>query len=385
MRSSFVRRAWRGSVLALSLAALAGCSLFSNRNPRYDPAPLTEYTAGISAHIVWTAALGSGGGYGFAPVVVGDSVYAAAANGAVARLELTSGRIQWQGNAKTSLTAGVGSDGQVTAVAATDGSVIAFDSQGKEKWRAHATSQVDIPPTVGAGIVAVRSSDYRIQAFDENTGEPLWSVQRPGPALALKTNMRMIIVEGLLIAGLPNGKILAINARTGHIQWEAAVSVPKGAGDLDRISDVVGAPQTQGSLLCAVAYQGNMKCFDVSQGGRPVWDQRFSSATGMTTDSQQAYAANQSSEEFAFSLADGHQVWKQSGLRYRRLSAPAVTPQALAVGDYQGYVHFLSRTDGHLLGRLQVGSDPITSPLVATRLGVLVQTANGNLTLVGVN
>lgn len=385
MPSSFVRRVWRCSVLALSMASLAGCSLFSNRNPRYDPVPLTEYAAGISARVVWTAAVGSGGGYGFAPAVVGDSVYAAAANGGVARLDLASGRVQWQGNAKTTLTAGVGSDGQVTAVAAADGSVIAFDGQGKEKWRVRATSQVDIPPAVGAGIVAVRSSDYRIQAFDENSGELLWSFQRPGPALALKTSIRMIIVEGLLIAGMPNGKIMAINARTGRVQWEATVSVGQGASDLDRISDVVGAPQTQGSLLCGVAYQGSMKCFDVSQGGRPVWEQRFSSATGMTTDSQQAYAANQRGEVFAFGLTDGHQVWKQAGLRYRQLSSPAVTPQALAVGDYQGYVHFLSRTDGHLLGRIQVGSDPITSPLVATSRGVLVQTDNGNLTLIGVN
>ncbi|MEO6986363.1 MAG: outer membrane protein assembly factor BamB [Paralcaligenes sp.] len=385
MSSFSVSRVWRCSVLMLGVAFLAGCSLFSNKDARYDPAPLTEYAAGVSAHVVWTTALGSGGGYGFAPMVVGDSVYAAAANGAVTRLDLASGRVQWQGNAKTSLTAGVGSDGQVTAVAAADGSVIAFDSQGKEKWRERATSQVDIPPVVGAGIVAVRSSDYRLQAFDENTGELLWNLQRPGPALALKTSIRMIIVDGLLIAGMPNGKILAINARNGHVQWEATISVPNGASDLDRISDVVGAPQTQGSLLCGVAYQGSMKCFDASQGGRPVWEQRFSSSTGMTTDSEHAYAANDSSEVFAFSMADGHQIWKQAGLRYRQLSSPAVTPQALALGDYQGYVHFLSRTDGHLLGRIQIGSDPIVSPLVATNRGVLVQTTSGNLVLVGVN
>jgi outer membrane protein assembly factor BamB len=48
-------------------------------------------------------------------------------------------------------------------------------------------------------------------------------------------------------------------------------------------------------------------------------------------------------------------------------------------------VHVLSRDDGHLLGRIQVGSDPIVSPLVATTHGILVQTGNGNLVLVGAN
>lgn len=385
MSLAFTRRALRNTVLALSVSALAGCSLFSNRNPRYDPSPLTEYTAGISATIVWSVSVGSDGGFGFAPVMVGDSVYAATPNGSVSKVDIASGRIQWRGDAKHELTAGVGSDGQTTAVATADGTIVAFDDTGVEKWKTKASSAVNIPPTVGAGVVVVRSSDYRIQAFDAATGELRWNIQRPGPALALKTTMQMIIVDGLLISGMPNGRLMAINPANGAVQWEGTISISQGATDLERISDVVGSPQIQGPLLCGVSYQGRMVCFDVSQGGRPIWEQNFSSNTGMATDAQQAYAANQRSVVYAFSLADGHEVWKQDALSNRRLSAPAVVPQAVAFGDLEGYVHFLSRTDGKLLGRVQVGGDAITSPLLATNRGVLVQTGNGNLVLVGVN
>lgn len=378
-------RVLRRSLCAISLAVVAGCSMFSSPNPRYDPVPLTEYPAGVSAAVAWSASIGSGGGFGFAPAVVGDSVYAAAPSGQVSKLDLATGRIQWQGNAKTPLSAGVGSDGHTTAVASADGTVIAFDGQGAELWRAKATSEVNIPPAVGAGVVVVRSSDYRIQAFDAATGEPRWNIQRPGPALALKTSMQMIVLEGLVISGLPNGKMMAINASNGAVQWEGTVSVSQGATDLERISDVVGAPQVQGPLLCGVSYQGRMVCFDVSQGGRIVWERNFSSNTGMATDTQHAYAANQHDIVYAFSLADGHQAWSQDALRNRRLSAPAITPQAVAFGDFEGYVHFLSRTDGRLLGRVQVGGGAIVSPLVGTNRGVLVQTGNGGLLLVGVN
>lgn len=384
MLISVARRVLCRSLVALGVTALAGCSMFSSPDPRFDPAPLTEYPAGISAHVIWSASIGSGGGSGFGPQVVGDNVYAATPSGSVAKVDLATGTIRWQANAK-SLSAGVGSDGNVTAVATPDGTVIAFDDKGAEKWRVAASSQVDIPPAVGEGVVVVRSSDYRIQAFDENSGSPLWNVQRPGPALALRTNMRMVIIEGLVISGLPNGRLMAINLHTGAVQWEGTVSVSQGATDLERVSDVVGSPQTQGSLLCAVSYQGKMACFDVSQGGRPLWDKPFSSATGMVTDSQQAYASNQRGVVYAFRLADGSQVWKQDALLNRSLSGPAVIPQALAVGDYQGYVHFLSRTDGHLLGRVQVGSDAIVSPLTSTNRGVLVQTGSGSLVLIGVN
>src|SRR5690606_23879921 len=196
-----------------------------------------------------------------------------------------------------------------------------------------------IPPGVGDGIVAVRSSHCRIRAFDARSGEPLWNVQRPGPALALKTNMQMVIIEGLLISGLPNGRLIAIDTASGAVQWEGTVTVSRGATDLERISDIVGAPQIQGPLLCGVAYQGHIVCFDITQGGRPIWEQPFSSTTGMTIDPQHAYAVNQRDVVFAFGLQDGQEVWKQEGLRNRRLSGPAVTPRALAVGDYQGFVH----------------------------------------------
>ncbi|NYT46245.1 outer membrane protein assembly factor BamB [Alcaligenaceae bacterium] len=378
-------RIMRSTVLALGVVALAGCSMFASDNPRYQPAELTEYAPGISASVAWSTSIGSGSGYGFVPAVVGNAVYAAAPNGNVSKLDLASGGVLWRASLDADLTAGVGSDGSTTAVAADDGTVIAFDDAGAEKWRTRATSAVNVPPAVGAGIVAVRSSDYRIQAFDAANGELIWSLQRPGPALALKTSMQMLIVDGLVLTGLPNGRLMAIDARSGSVQWEGTVSVSRGATDLERISDVVGAPQIQGPLLCGVTYQGRMVCFDVSQGGRPIWEQNFSSKTGMATDGQHAYAANGSDVIYAFALVDGHEVWKQEGLKNRRLSGPAVVPQALAFGDFEGYVHFLSRSDGQLLGRVQVGGGAVLSPLVATNRGVLVQNGSGNLVLVGVN
>lgn len=384
MQPAVSRRVLRSTALAVTLLALSACSMFSSTDPRYEPTELTQYEARVTAAVRWSASVGSGGGYGFAPTVVSDAVYAATPN-SVAKIDLESGRVLWRVSPDMTLTSGAGSDGGTTAVAAGDGTVIAFDESGVEKWRARATSAVSVPPVVGNGVVVVRSTDYRIQAFDADTGEYRWDVQRPGPALALKTSMQMLAAEGLIISGLPSGRLIAINAMNGAVQWEAPVSVSRGATDLERINDVVGAPQVVGPLLCGVTYQGRMTCFDVSQGGRPAWDISFSSHAGMTNDGRYAYAANQRDVVHAIDLMNGEQIWTQDALRNRRLAAPAVVPAAVAVGDFDGYVHFLSRTDGQLLGRLSVGGGAILSPLVGTPACVLVQTGNGNLVLVGVN
>src|SRR5690606_10874708 len=385
MRKFRPGRVLRGIALAASVFALAGCSMFSSDDDRYDPAPLTDYAPGMSVRTIWSTSVGSGSGYGFVPAVVGDAVYAATPNGSVAKLDLASGRALWKASADTRLSAGVGSDGTTRVVASPLGEVIAFDDTGKVKWKAQASSDVSIPPVVGYGAVVVRSGDYRIQAFNVETGERLWSLQRPGPALALHGNAQMIMAEGLVITGLPGGKLLAINVGSGNVQWEGTVATPRGASDLERLTDVVGAPRVAGNLLCAVAYQGRIVCFDVTQGGRPLWAKDFSSASGMALDNQLAYAPDQHGVVSAFALDSGVNVWKQAALKNRRLTSPAPLGEAIAVGDFDGYVHFLSRSDGSLLARLSVGGDAIVSPLQSTPQGVLVQTGNGNIVLIGTN
>src|SRR5690606_8885609 len=382
---SSAMRVLRLSALALSLTALAGCSMFSSKDPRFEPTPLTEYTPGVAAKISWSTSIGSGADSGFAPQVTGSSVYAATVSGQVSKVDLDTGRVMWTANAGKKLTAGAGSDGNVTAVASVDGNVIAFDDTGKELWRSRSSSAVNVPPAVGAGVVVVRTSDYRLQAFDASTGDVRWSIQRPGPALSLKTSMQMRIIDGLLLAGMPNGRLMAIDAAQGHLVWEGSISVSRGATDLERINDVVGAPQVVDPLLCGATYQGRVDCFDVSQGVRLVWEREFSAGTGIAADNHMLYAANSRGQIEAFAMTDGQTIWTQNALRNRGLAPLAVMPQALAAGDMEGYVHFLSRLDGTLLGRVSVGGGAIVSPLIGTPRGVLVQTGNGNLVLVGIN
>ncbi|AQS50960.1 outer membrane protein assembly factor BamB [Paenalcaligenes hominis] len=385
MARSLNRRLFRIAAVALSVSLLGACSMFSAKDPRFEPAPLVDFEAGAAAQIRWSTSIGKGAGFGFIPAVSGDRVYAATPSGQLSQIDLQSGRVLWTKNVAKRLSAGVGADGSTVAVASQDGSVLAFDNTGNELWQVKASSEVNVPPAVGHGVVVVRSSDYRIQAFDVRSGELLWSLQRPGPALALKTNVKMEIVDGLVIAGMPNGRMMLIDAASGAVQWEGVVSQSRGATDLERINDVVGGPVIVGPLLCGSSYQGRVVCFDLSDGGVPVWQNDFSTTTGIATDGRLVFGSNQRDVVTAFALEEGTVVWSQDALRNRKLSGPTVIHNQVAVGDYQGYVHFLSRSDGRLLGRVGVGSGAIVSPLVSTPFGVLVQSGNGNLVLVDVN
>jgi outer membrane protein assembly factor BamB len=189
----------------------------------------------------------------------------------------------------------------------------------------------------------------------------------------------------LVISAIPGGKLIAINAVSGDVQWEGTVALSKGSTDLERVNDVVGLPSLSGSLLCAVAFQGRVVCFDIAAGGRTVWSKDFSSSVGLATDAAQLYVPNEYDAVSAYGLKNGGLAWRQDALRNRKLTSPAVLPAAIALGDLEGFVHFLAPADGQLLARILVGGGAIKAPLVSVPQGVLVQSGDGLLALIGLN
>ena len=87
----------------------------------------------------------------------------------------------------------------------------------------------------------------------------------------------------------------------------------------------------------------------------------------------------------AFALQDGKVAWKQDALRNRKVTAPTALGNAIAVGDYDGFVHFIAGDDGHMLARISVGGGAIRAPLITTPQGVLVQTGDGTLNMIVLN
>lgn len=377
---------WRGrlglsAAAVLSAGLLVGCSMFSSSDPRFQPAPLQAIQEEVAVSTVWNVRVGNRAGTGFAPAVTQDAVYAAAEDGSVVKVDLASGQVAWRASLSARLQAGVGSDDHTTAVVTSNGEVIALDANGQEKWRARASSEVLIPPAVGEGLVVVRSGDYRVQAFDAESGERRWSAQRPGPSLALRAVNQMVIAGGFVFTGLPGGKMVAIDIRNGAVQWEGTVAIPRGASELERVADVVGRPAISQNLLCAVAFQGRIACFDIGGTGETAWARDFSGASGMTTDISSAFAADVNGVMYGYLLSGGTNIWMQDALRHRRLSAPASTGSYVAVGDYAGYVHVLAREDGRLVGRSSTDGSAILAQLEATPHGVVVQSSGGALQL----
>ncbi|MGH8745573.1 MAG: PQQ-binding-like beta-propeller repeat protein, partial [Burkholderiales bacterium] len=179
-------------------------------------------------------------------------------------------------------------------------------------------------------------------------------------------------------AGFSGGKLVAIALENGGPRWEATVAVPHGATELERVTDVEGVPVAQGREVCAAAYQGRVACFD-ARNGNPIWSRAISSVTGVSLDARYAYVSDDQGVVYAFDRTDGHSVWKQDKLAYRQTSLPLPLGSEIAVGDLEGYVHFLARESGAFVARIATDGGPIRAAPIKLPSGLLVQTRDGGL------
>lgn len=359
----------------LALAALlGGCGFWSSKK-----APLPELPAvtGESAlGMAWTRQIGPGG-VGFQPLVVGDSLLVASRDGVVARLDAATGNPVWRVELDTPLIAGVGSDGNTTVVAAQDGSLIALDRDGAQRWRSAVGAEIVTVPAVGVGLVVARGSDNRVSAWDLDTGKRRWSFDRQPPALVLRQTASVAMDPGSAYVGLPGGRLVALSLQNGALRWEAAIGLPRGSNEIERIADVVGSPLISGREVCAAAWQGRIACLDTSS-GRAAWGRELAAAAGIDLDSSQLVAVDSEGALHAFSRT-GASFWKQEALKRRQPSAPLLTQNSLLIGDSLGLVHRVSRDDGSLQARVATDGSRIVGAPVRWRNLVFVHTEAGAL------
>ncbi len=368
----------------VSALLLAACSSveklnpFASSDPRVKPTELTAIQPTAELMILWKENVGSAGAFTFSPAVVGDSVYAAAREGTVARFD--GGRQVWRISAGQPISGGVGSDGKLVVVGTPKGEVLAFDAAtGRETWKARVSSEVLAAPAVAEGLAIVRSGDSRIFGFDAADGKRRWVYQRSMPSLSLRSSVGVVHAGTVTLAGFPGGKLVAIANNNGAAVWEVTVALPKGSTELERVADVTSSPVISGTTVCAAAFQGRAACFD-SKTGNTLWSRDMSASAGLDIDNRYVYVTDDKGAVHALDRNSGASIWKQDKLSLRGLSRPlALGGGRVAVADYQGVVHLLRQEDGAFAARATTDGSAVRAEPVRFGSGMLVQTANGGL------
>jgi outer membrane protein assembly factor BamB len=188
----------------------------------------------------------------------------------------------------------------------------------------------------------------------------------------------VLVGDKAAVAGFPGGKLVVLNTQTGGLMWETAVATPRGDNELERIADIAGVPLVDSDRICAVAYQGRIGCYETERGTQ-VWVRPASSAGSLGASGSVLYYTEENGSVLALDKTSGASVWKQEKLFARSVSSPLAFGDYVVVGDFEGYLHFLSREDGAFIARRKTDGEPILAQPIALDDKVLVQTTGGGL------
>ena len=242
----------------------------------------------------------------------------------------------WRTDTGVKLSAGAGRGQGLVLAGGGKGELLALDlASGQVRWKVALSSEVTGQLLAVADTVIARTGDGRVHGLAAADGSRKWLYTRNLPALSLRGSGGMVVRDDVLYAGFPGGKLVALNAANGAQLWEATVALPRGATELERVADVMGAPVVDERQVCAVAYQGRVACFD-RRNGSPLWARDISSNSGIAMDARNVYVTDDKDAVIAYDKNSGRAGWRQDKLARRQVTAPLALGAWVVVADGEG-------------------------------------------------
>lgn len=380
---------------------LAACS--SSDDEEIVVAELVEIEAKFEPQIKWQKQVGDGLDGHFSrltSVLHKDVLYSASREGTVAAFDFASGKQLWSVDVRKDSDGGFASmfkeraSGRISGgltiaynklyLGSEHGDVMALDiSNGAVLWRQSVRGEVIAPPAAGEGLIIVNTGAGYLVALHPDNGEQRWEYEQEVPPLTLRGISTPVVENGGVIFGGANGKLNVVIAATGIEAWRQSVATAVGASELERLVDVDSQPIVAGSVIYALAYNGNLLAVDV-RSGQIQWKKVYSSYLNLSMDGFMLYLTDFMGHVSAVDSRDGSELWKQDDLTNRGLTGVYSSGDYVVVGDNMGVLHWLSKDDGSFVARKTLDESGFYVEAVGKDNSIVVQTRDGEVTAIDV-
>lgn len=367
-------------LLLICIVLLPACSYFEDEDI-VKPAKLTTIPQKVQVNTAWENKTGDGTYDQYlklTPAFVNGKIFTVSYRGILKAVNGKTGNDIWSVKTYQPITSGIAADDQYLFVGTSNGRLLAYrQSDGKFVWQAPVNNDILATPAVAAGKVIAKTVDGQLYAFNAATGEQLWTFEPQKQDLVLRGSSMPKIVGKYVINGLANGQLVALNLNDGQTLWQQTVAEPSGRFTTERMTDIDADPVVIDNVIYIATYQGKIAALSLN--GRIMWQKSLSSYAGLTVNQDAIFAVDAMGHVWALDRHTGDKIWEQEGLNGRRLSTPAVFRNYLVVGDFEGYLHFLSLANGKFLARFRPDRSEIIVPPMPKGDGLYVMTKAGRL------
>lgn len=363
---------------ALVALVLSGCS----QDAPERMASLTPAPVGSSLQNVWTLKTGSGtkGNYlRLNPAVAGDKIYVSDYSGDVMAVNRQSGKICWRTHVNTNITSGVGLGSGKVVVGGNNGQIFALNqTTGNVLWQTHVPGEVLAAPLVKHARIFVKTGDGKVVALSAADGREQWQYRIENPALILRGDSSVIAYKNLAIVGFSDGSVVAFDQHSGHPVWERQLAIAHGVSPVERMVDITSNMVLKRGIVYVTTYQGRIAAMQ-ARSGNILWQRAFSAHAGMTLGPDALYVSDADDHVWAFSKQKGQVLWHNDQLNGRGVSGPAFVQGVVLVGDKKGYLHGLAAKDGHFVSRTRLDRSQIFAAPIARSPMAYVLSGDGKL------
>jgi len=367
---------------------------FSDDEEVDPPAELVDFKPNLEIVEIWKQGTGSGTSDQYlklAPIIARQKVYIADAEGSVITFDASNGKKLWTHEIKigksgfwssdeqVKITGGPGYGENTILVGTNEGDVIAIDADdGNELWKAKVSSEILSTPQKQRNIVIVRTLDGRLFGLNGDNGKLIWTYDRSVPSLTLRGTSSPIIDQGIVICGFDGGRLAAVELTTGRVLWETAITTARGRDELERMVDIDSDPIIIDGVIYVVTFQGKLAAMTLDT-GRILWTRDISSYAGFSIDQQNIYVTDDKSIIWAYDRYSGSSLWKQDKLHNRAATAPTNIGNYIVVGDFEGYLHWMYKTNGAFAARTQLSNERIISAPISDGRMLYAYSSDGKL------
>lgn len=369
----------------LSIAVLvAGCSTMEHRSEdiQRQPLPVLTDCQFVEPQIVWCATDSAGVGKMDAklqPAIAGNTLIIADYKGGLFAYDKSSGAKLWEIQTGAAISAGPTVMQSTIFVGTREGNVLAYNlTNGACLWTMPVSGEILALPTASHHTVFVNALDSSMTALNAGSGQPIWRYCLNAPSVVLRRSSSPAVSDQHVVVGFANGKLLSFHPLDGSVEWDRQLGEAKGRSDVARMADICADPVILNDTVYAVSYHGFLAALSLET-GQPIWERCLSSASGFTISGQRLYISETDGSVHAMSAHTGDTFWKQSDLRGRRLTKPVLWKDVLVVGDDEGYCHFISPTEGCIIGRIRIDGKGIDAMPMVVNGNLIVLSRSGKI------
>jgi len=362
------------SAVGVLLMGLVACSSSPDKP---SPTALVDFKPQLSISKGWSVQLGPISSTFSVPLnhnLTDGRLALVSGSGLVILLDADTGVESWRLALSTPIAAGIGGDGERFAVISKANELIAI-SNAKVIWRVKLPASSFTSPLVAGGRVFVLTADRTVMAFDGASGQRLWSQQRAGDPLVLRQAGILTTFQDRLLVGL-SGRLVAMNPANGFAMSELTIGSSRGTNEVERLIDLVAGVSRVNNVICARAFQTSVTCIDALKGSN-LWTRAAQGHVGLTGSETELFGAESDGKLVGWQLSTGQVAWQSDAFRFRGLTAPHWAAGQLVVGDGLGWAHWVDKSNGQTIGRIQVDASGIAMTPVRVGKNWVVVTQSG--------